>query len=133
NSKNRKAHKVPLSPLAIKLFSELYALRDESDWVLPSFTDNDSPMTERVISRAANRAQEVVGIDKWVPHDLRRTAATKMAGLGVAIPVVEKILNHTMGGVMEVYNRHPYWEERAEALVRWSQEIESIIAKDSVY
>ncbi|WP_156499452.1 site-specific integrase, partial [Oleiphilus sp. HI0061] len=131
NSKNRKAHRVPLSPLAIKLFSELYALRDESDWVLPSFSGNDAPMTERVISRAANRAQEVVGIDKWVPHDLRRTAATKMAGIGVAIHVVEKILNHTMGGVMEVYNRYDYWEERVEALDRWAEEVEGIIEKRS--
>jgi integrase len=44
----------------------------------------------------------------WTPHDLRRTFATRIAGLGVAPHVVEKMLNHSMQGVMATYNRHDY-------------------------
>lgn len=44
-------------------------------------------------------------------HDLRRIAATGMAGLGILPHVVEKLLNHTGGsirGVAAVYNRFKY-------------------------
>lgn len=62
----------------------------------------------------------------WTPHDLRRTFATRVAGLGVAPHVVEKLLNHTLGGVLAVYNRHDYAEERIAATKLWADEIECI-------
>ena len=52
------------------------------------------------------------GIESWILHDLRRSAATGMARLAIAPHVVDKILNHVSGtirGVAAVYNRqlHP--------------------------
>ena len=43
-----------------------------------------------------------------VTHDLRRTAATGLAGIGVPPHIVEAVLNHVSGaraGVAGVYNR----------------------------
>lgn len=56
----------------------------------------------------------------WTPHDLRRTFATRMAKAGVAPHVVEKMLNHSMQGVMKIYNRHDYAQERIEAAKLWT-------------
>ena len=35
--------------------------------------------------------------EPWTLHDLRRTAATRIADLGVAPHVIEAILNHVLG------------------------------------
>lgn len=63
----------------------------------------------------------------WTPHDLRRTFATRVAGLGVAPHIVEKLLNHSLGGVLATYNRHDYEEERIEATEAWTAEIKRIV------
>lgn len=54
------------------------------------------------------------------PHDLRRTCATRLNTLGVLPHIAEKILNHSMQGVMAVYNRADYEVERIEAMQRWA-------------
>lgn len=64
----------------------------------------------------------------WTPHDLRRTFATRLAGLGVPPHIVEKCLNHALQGVMAVYNRHDYAEERIAAAKAWEEEIKRITA-----
>jgi integrase len=65
----------------------------------------------------------------FTPHDLRRTFATRLAGLGVAPHVVEKCLNHQMQGVMATYNRHDYETERKAAAVAWEAELKRINGK----
>lgn len=62
----------------------------------------------------------------WTPHDLRRTFATRLAGLGVPTHVIEKMLNHSLGGVLAIYNQHDYEAERKEAASRWAEEVRRI-------
>ena len=69
-------------------------------------------------------------IPEWRIHDLRRTAATGMAGIGIAPHIVEAALNHVSGakgGIAGIYNREQYAEERRVALARWAMHVESII------
>jgi len=63
----------------------------------------------------------------WTPHDLRRTFATRLAGLGIDPLVIEKCLNHTLGGVLATYNRHTYENERKDAAIRWADEVQRIV------
>ena len=75
------------------------------------------------------------GIEHFTPHDLRRTAATGMAGLGVAPHVVDRILNHasgTISGVARIYNRHEYLAERQAALLMWARHIEMLVEPSNV-
>ena len=65
----------------------------------------------------------------WRLHDLRRTAATQMAELGVLPHIVEAILNHVSGhraGVAGIYNRARYKTEMREALERWEHYVEVV-------
>lgn len=65
----------------------------------------------------------------WRLHDLRRTTATGMAGIGVAPHVVEAVLNHVSGhkaGVAGVYNRATYTAEKREALQRWADHVNGL-------
>ena len=41
--------------------------------------------------------------------------------------VVEKMLNHSLGGVMAIYNRAAYDAERREALDAWSAWLQCLI------
>lgn len=59
-------------------------------------------------------------------HDMRRTARTHMAALGVDRFVAERALNHKLRDVEGVYNQYDYFEERKDALVRWARLLEAI-------
>ena len=68
--------------------------------------------------------------EPWIVHDLRRTAATGMAELGVQPHVIEAVVNHVSGhkgGVAGVYNRATYDTEKREALKKWAQHVLTIV------
>ena len=98
-SKNGKEHRVWLSRLALaQLEAHPWAARREA--IRRWLKDNAGG---------------------WTAHDLRRTFSTHMNGkMKVPPHVVEKMLNHTFGGVMAVYNHATYEDERREALDAWS-------------
>jgi integrase len=67
-------------------------------------------------------------IRDWRLHDLRRTAATMMAELGILPHVIEAILNHVSGhksGVVGIYNRARYEGEMRQALQKWADHIDA--------
>jgi len=64
---------------------------------------------------------------RFTPHDLRRTAATRMADNGVQPFIVERVLNHKLEGVMSVYNHAEYADERINAAISLEKHILQII------
>jgi integrase len=69
-------------------------------------------------------------VEPFTIHDLRRSAATGMAELGVAHHVVDRVLNHSTGaisGIARIYNRNEYLIERKAALETWARHIETLI------
>jgi integrase len=60
-------------------------------------------------------------------HDLRRTAATKMAELGHAPHVIDLILQHVIPSkVRRIYQRFEYLSERKAALLDWNNFVEKL-------
>ena len=69
-------------------------------------------------------------IPRWTFHDLRRTAASGMARLGISVHIIEAVLNHTGGeisGVTAVYNRHSYLPEKRHALEAWAAHVMGLV------
>jgi integrase len=69
-------------------------------------------------------------VGAWRIHDLRRTAATRMADLGVAPHIIEAVLNHHSGhraGVAGIYNRSSYDREVRSALAMWADHVRTPI------
>jgi hypothetical protein len=69
-------------------------------------------------------------ITPWRIHDLRRTCATGMAGIGIQPHVIEACLNHISGaksGVAGTYNREQYEPEKRAAAEAWSEHVERVI------
>lgn len=125
-SKNNLPHRVPLSPLAVELFQAAKFFAGDSPWVFPS-PRGGKHITPEAIDHALRRpGPEALGF-AFVPHDLRRTAASLMTGMGIPRLVVSKILNHVERGVIRVYDRHTYDNEKQRALEKWSRKLKSII------
>ena len=59
------------------------------------------------------------------PHNLRRTAASLMAGAGVARLVISKVLNHVERGITAVYDRHSYDAEKRDRARHVGAHVES--------
>jgi integrase len=120
-TKAGRLHEVPLSPLALSILAEARKVRI-SDSV---FTSSRSGGSWNKFKLRLDRAAVVA--EEWHLHDLRRTAATQMAGLGVERLTISKILNHAEAGVTAVYDRHRYDAEKRAALTRWSVRLEEIV------
>lgn len=105
-AKNGLAHRVPLSPQAVKILKALKAVAaDKSAWVFPS-TRKTGPHINHA-QKAIERIVERSGVE-FRGHDLRRTAASLIVGAGAPRLIVSKILNHVESGVTAVYDRRSY-------------------------
>lgn len=123
-TKSARKHVVPMPVTAIKMLKSLRGIHDTL--VFPA---RGSEAVVSGFSKWKAQIDELSGVENWRVHDLRRTAATGMARLGVAPHVIERILNHTRGtfaGVAGIYNRFGYLPEMREALERWGGHVEEI-------
>ena len=68
----------------------------------------------------------------WTAHDLRRTVRTALTGwCGVSPDSAERVLNHALSGLREVYDHADYRPHVAEALVRWDEELERVLTGEA--
>lgn len=128
-AKNGLAHDVPLSSAVLSILGSLPRFAG-SDFVFT--TTGTTPVSG--FGRAKDRIDDAIGTSDWWVHDLRRTAASGMARIGISPHIIEKVLNHKSGiisGVAAVYNRYSYAEEKREALEQWAKTISEIPATHS--
>jgi integrase len=79
---------------------------------------------------AADHGEAPETIADWRLHDLRRTAATHMARLGVDRVVIAKVLNHAETEVTAICDRHRYDREKRRALDLWGERLTAIVKGD---
>jgi integrase len=126
-TKNRRPHMVPLSPAARAILATLREQAGDREFVF----GRGQGFSGWSASKAALDA-ELPKMTDWTLHDLRRTAATGMAKLGVNLPVIERALNHISGsfdGIVGVYQRHDFNGERREALDKWAAHVIALVGK----
>ena len=133
-TKNGRAHEVPLSDLAISVLKPAISRegREERDLIFGDGAGGFSGWSKAkvAIDERIEKAAQPAPMP-WRLHDMRRTAATRMADLGVLPHVVEAVLNHVSGykaGVAGVYNRATYAPEKRQALDLWAAHIEALLA-----
>lgn len=132
HSKTGKPHIVFLSRQAVALFRELHALAGGSELVMPGRGSLTKPFAHNAINTALKTALQGQDIPAFTIHDLRRTASTLLHENGWPSDVVEKALNHTIGGVRGVYNRAEYAPQRREMLQFWADTIDQLMTTGQV-
>jgi integrase len=132
-SKNRREHTIPLAPLAVEI------LRAQRPFADSPFLFSARGRPPSGFAKAKERLDKSVTkqnggkpIEHWTFHDLRRTAASGMAKIGVDLPVIEKVLNHVSGsfaGIVGIYQRHDFAAEKRAALDNWSARVAKVVAE----
>jgi len=117
--KNNQPHEVPLSAATLAVL-EIVPRVTGSPFVLT----NGGASPASGYSKGKRRLDALLPADMppWRLHDLRRSCASGMARLGINLPVIEKVLNHASGsfaGIVGVYQRHSFADEKRHALEAW--------------
>lgn len=120
---------VPLTAQVAGYFQELKKIAGKSAYVVPVIKkrrEGDYPMQPGSINHALERVcSDLAGkVREFSPHDLRSTARSHLGALGVPVAIAERCLNHTLGGLIAVYDQHDYLAERRKALELWSRKLE---------
>jgi integrase len=131
-TKNGRDHTIHLSTYARDRFTYLATMRENGDdgmplpWVFPNsagdgpvcvksfgkqLADRQRSPERRLRHRAKRTDAMILAGGRWTAHDLRRTAATLMAGLGISGDVIDECLNH----VIESRVRRTYIRDRRPA------------------
>jgi integrase len=125
-SKNHRSHAIALPPPGLAIIESVPR------------TSRDHLFGDRALVGFASWSGGKGDLDRrlgdtvkaWRIHDLRRSAATKMADIGIEPHVIEAALNHFSGhrrGVAGVYNRSTYADAVAAALLRWSEHVLALV------
>lgn len=122
--KTDRAHEVPLSPQSLAQLATVKKIGDQY-----VFTKSGETAVSG-FSKAKARLDLLMECQTpWRLHDLRRTAASGMARLGIALPVIERLLNHQSGsfaGIVGVYQRHDFADEKRAAMIAWGEFVDGL-------
>jgi integrase len=141
-SKNKRAHLVPLSPLALDTIrSAMELAADGEEFIFPTRLNRGGPIDPHALSSAMQRlaaalnGQQGKAAKTWQqeppsPHDLRRTINTRLAELRIPREIRERVLNHatalrTTEG--RHYNVYEFLPEKRAALNLWSDALAAIL------
>jgi integrase len=143
NTKSGRAHVVHFSGLTRNLLQsfprpaapDAYVFHAADDPATPAGRRGMTPIQRRSVTRALDRLltpasatrPAALAIAPFVPHDLRRTVRSRLADLGVQPHVAEKVLNHKLGGVLQIYDRADYMPEREAAMHAWNDKLHALI------
>lgn len=146
-SKTGETITIPIVPAVAEWLNELRVRACGSEYVLPNrksgstgkgYMGNDTlnravaAMFGKLQSSDNRHLENVMGdTEPFVPHDCRRTTRTLLSELGVAPHIAERCLNHKLKGVMAVYDKHDFLEERRKALGKLTERIAPLVSGES--
>lgn len=98
----------------LKTFGEL------TDYVFPNGAYKN-PITPQTINKTCRSIIKKLKMEPWTVHDFRRSLSTILVDSGVGIHVAEKMLGHSLGGMLAVYNKSEYIKEQRIAYATWGK------------
>jgi integrase len=126
-AKNGHATIVPIGPMARAIIDGVPRV---GDLLFPARGYDDKPFTGFGVMKIT---LDKCGVEKFTHHDLRRTASTMWAEIGIPQHINDRLLNHVTGvkqsSVARIYNRYEYLVEKREAIDLWEKRLREIIAR----
>ncbi|MCW5643099.1 MAG: integrase family protein [Rhodoferax sp.] len=131
-----RKHVLPLTAPAVELLEKILKVR-RAEWL---FGDKSAPTTPDTVARKGvellaqaqvNVANAIKGKTPSRPkiqaRDLRRTAETMLAAMGISKDVRAQLLSHGLGGVQgRHYDQHEYMTEKRQALQAWADRLQAL-------
>ena len=123
--KNSQDHSIALGPWGRLLIASNH------EWVFPA-TRVDGPRNNSVWYKARDRVRdrmaELAGhpIERFTPHDFRRTARSNTKRLKVDYDTAEAMLNHAKKGLERTYDLYELEDEKRAWFMKWEREVISI-------
>lgn len=108
DTKNGQDHTLPITPYMHALLSKV---RYTNGW-----------------SKNKARLDALAKVTGFTHHDLRRTTATNLSRLGTDPFLIERILNHSMPKLQNIYNRHDFTEAMREPLKKHQEWLFQLMA-----
>jgi integrase len=132
-TKSKREHTFPYGDLTAQILAEAPRF-NSTELLFPTRWGDDRPFS----GFSKYKKEMTDGVPGWTLHDLRRTFATRLAGMKVPPHIVERLLNHKLGGianktdgivsaVADVYNRAAYLPEMREAIEKWETFLASLL------
>ena len=115
-TKNGRQHTFPLGAAARSLLDPRLAPDAYFFRALGKTTPFDG------FSKCKPKLEKRSDVSNWTLHDLRRTFASGLAAQGIALPIIERLLNHvsgSFGGIVGVYQRYDFMPEMRHAIAKW--------------
>jgi len=147
-TKTKIAIDIPIPNAAIPWLNELKNRYINSKYLFPSRKQSKRPyISDDTLNHAMaklfgkkvnskNRPSVDVfketSVTEFVPHDLRRTGRSLLAEYKISIEVAERCLNHKLKGVLGIYNKYDYFEERKEALNILADKVAPLVNSDTL-
>jgi len=125
--KGGHAHHVVLTSSALKILDWARDYSQGEAFVFPG--DKGGPYRTRSLDQTVSlRILPKMDVERWTPHDLRRTSFTQMGALGISRQIRDRIAGHSdpsVGG--RHYDHHDYLPEIREAMEQWGKRVEEIL------
>jgi integrase len=154
-TKNQRDRTIHLSAFALAHFKKLYELREAEPenaskavaWVFPNTaltgpvgskslgkqsSDRQREPSRRLQGRTKNTSALLLPGGRWTAHDLRRTAATMMAGMGISGDVIDECLNHMIESrVRRTYIRDRRLSEQQKAFDTLGRRLSGLLTAEA--
>ena len=139
-TKTKAAIEIPLAAPVISWLAEVKVHACGSEHLFPARRLVRSRLGQPTRNRFAHVGPDTLNValarlsltevEHFTVHDMRRTARTHLAALGIDRFTAERALNHKLRGVEGTYNRHNYFEERRAALGKWADMLQAVTRVD---
>lgn len=135
--KEARRHVLPLTAAAREVIDAILANR-RAAWLFGDKTAQTTPDTvsgkgSELLRQVQATIAKTVKADKHAParliqaRDLRRTAETMLAAMGISKDVRAQLLSHGLGGVQgRHYDQHDYMIEKRNALQAWADRLQAL-------
>jgi len=130
-SKTKKQIRRPLSTGTVQLIETLDLIYGGDREFLIEGDDKRKSLTAHAVNRFVQRMNKHLKYPHFYPHDFRRTLSTRLSEEQIELHVTETMLGHTLGGILEIYNKHDWLSNQRHAYELYWDRIKKQLASNS--
>jgi integrase len=130
-TKNSVEHRIGLGPWGRSL------MQTDHEWIFPA-PKLDGPRARDCWYKARNRVKKrmerLAGrpIERFTPHDFRRTMRSNSKRLRIDFETAEAALNHVKKGLERTYDCYELEDEKTAWFLKWEEEVAAIARRAGV-